>query len=248
LLGPFYHVLGEKTDTSPGASELSMEPRLGSDKSFLKALEEMSVQSGHPELNTVPWVLWGHSGGAIWSNVMTMLHPERVVAAFLRSASADWHVQRPGFRQPEVRDFLEGGQLALPHAVPTPDEGSTDQTLRPVDSSQVWLASLLGEKPDRGNEITWDAEADFESGIGGFIILRDRRGLARLPTAPQDQMYGGPRPLFQRITFHDTPEAPIPEMRYLDTSSHVGEKHTYTVITLNSAGVPSEPSAPATVP
>jgi hypothetical protein len=38
---------------------------------------------------------------------MTMLHPERVVAAFLRSASAasfrfDWHVKRPGFRQPEV--------------------------------------------------------------------------------------------------------------------------------------------------
>jgi pimeloyl-ACP methyl ester carboxylesterase len=107
LLSPFYHVLGEKTDTSPGASELSMDPRLSSDKSFLKALQEMSVQSGHPEPNTVPWVLWGHSGGAIWSNVMTMLHPERVVAAFLRSASAasfrfDWHVKRPGFRQPEV--------------------------------------------------------------------------------------------------------------------------------------------------
>jgi pimeloyl-ACP methyl ester carboxylesterase len=71
-----------------------------------RALEEMSVRSGHPELNTVPWVLWGHSGGAIWSNVMT-LHPERVVAAFLRSASAasfrfDWRVKRPGFRQPEV--------------------------------------------------------------------------------------------------------------------------------------------------
>jgi hypothetical protein len=66
-------------------------------------------------------------------------------------------------------------------------------------------------KPDRGNEITGDAEADFESGIGGFIILRDGRGLARLPTAPQDQVYGGPRPLFQGISFHDTPEA----LRYL---------------------------------
>jgi hypothetical protein len=46
LLGPFYHLLGEKTDTSPGGSELWMDPRLGSDKSFLKALQEMSVQSG----------------------------------------------------------------------------------------------------------------------------------------------------------------------------------------------------------
>jgi hypothetical protein len=31
-------------------------------------------------------------------------------------------------------------------------------------------------KPDQGNEITWDAEADFESGIGGFIILPRRQG------------------------------------------------------------------------
>jgi hypothetical protein len=37
LLGPYYHVLGEKTDTSPVGSELWMDPRLGSDKSFLKA-------------------------------------------------------------------------------------------------------------------------------------------------------------------------------------------------------------------
>ena len=60
-------------------------------------------------------------------------------------------------------------------------------------------------KPDRGNEIPWDAEADFESGIGGFIILRDGRGLARLPTAPQNQVYGGagaalPRDLLSRHT------------------------------------------------
>jgi hypothetical protein len=296
-----------------------------------------------------------------------MLHPERVVAVFLRSASAasfrfDWHVKRPGFQQPEVPDTVyavpimcnagvkekpENGPLwrwngvwegelatfreyrtqgapigfapdprtahecgdsrylAIPFldacmAMRLPAKESKDQTLRPVDSSNAWLASLLGDtavpaadfkgnpreavwlpnaavahvwmeyvkngtvgdssppsapfdlkvvaKPDQGNELTWDAEADFESGIGGFVILRDGRGLARLPTAPQNQVYGRPRPLFQGISFHDTPEAPIPEMRYWDTSSHAGEKHTYTVITLNSAGVPSEPSAPATVP
>ena len=209
---------------------------------------------------------------------------------------------------PDPRTGHECGDsryLAIPFldacmAMRLPAKGSKDQTLRPVDSSQVWLAPLLGDtavpaaefkgnpreavwlpnaavahawmeyvkngtvgdstppsapfdvkvvaKPDQGNEITWDAEADFESGIGGFIILRDGRGLARLPTAAQDRVYGGPRLLFQGISFHDTPVAPIPEMRYLDTSSHAGEKHTYTVITLNSAGVPSEPSAPATVP
>jgi pimeloyl-ACP methyl ester carboxylesterase len=367
LMGPYYHVVGEKTDTSAGASELWMDARLGSEKSFLKALDELSVQSGHPELNKVPWVLWGHSGGAIWSNIMTMLHPDRVVAVFLRSASAysfryPWHLSRPGFKQPEVpeavyavptmcnagvkerpeagplwrwngvwdgevdtfKDYRSKGApigfaqdphtahecgdsryMAIPFldacmAMRLPPQGSKDQTLRPVDWSTAWLAPLMGDtavpaadykgnpheavwlpnaavahvwmeyvkngtvgdsspppapydvkvvaKPDQGNEITWNAEADFESGIGGFIILRDGRGLARLPTAPQDLTHGTPRPLFQGISFHDTPEAPLPEMRYLDTSSHSGEKHTYTVITVNSAGVPSEPSAPATVP
>ena len=76
LLGPFYHVLTDATDASPGGSELWFDPRRGSDKTFLKALDELSAQAKHPELATVPWALWGHSGGGIWSDVMTTLHPD----------------------------------------------------------------------------------------------------------------------------------------------------------------------------
>ena len=47
---PTYHVLSEKTDTSPGGSELWFDPRRGSEKAFLKALDEMAAKSGHPEL------------------------------------------------------------------------------------------------------------------------------------------------------------------------------------------------------
>jgi len=36
----------------------------------------------------VPWALWGHSGGGIWSDVMTALHPDRVIAVWMRSGSA----------------------------------------------------------------------------------------------------------------------------------------------------------------
>ena len=61
LLGPYYHVLTDATDASPGGSELWFDPRRGSDKSFLKALGELSAQAKHPELATVPWALWGHS-------------------------------------------------------------------------------------------------------------------------------------------------------------------------------------------
>ena len=67
LLGPSYHVLNEKTDLTPGGSEWWFDPRRGSEKTFFKALSELAAKSGHPELETIPWVLWGHSGGGIWS-------------------------------------------------------------------------------------------------------------------------------------------------------------------------------------
>jgi hypothetical protein len=78
LLGPSYHVVNEKVDLTPGGSEHWFDPRRGSEKTFLKALGEFAAESGHPELETVPWALWGHSGGGIWSDVMTTLHPDRV--------------------------------------------------------------------------------------------------------------------------------------------------------------------------
>src|SRR3984885_3418613 len=87
LLGPSYHVLNEKIDLSPGGSELWFDPRKGSEKTFLKALGDLAAKSSHPELETVPWALWGHSGGGIWADVMNTRHPDRIVAMWLRSGS-----------------------------------------------------------------------------------------------------------------------------------------------------------------
>jgi hypothetical protein len=101
LLGPTYHVLNNAIDASPGGAQLWFDPGMGSDKAFLKALSELASKSGHPELDSVPWVLWGHSGGGIWSDVMTDLHPERVVAVFLRSGAAAMFRHRV-FPQPKV--------------------------------------------------------------------------------------------------------------------------------------------------
>ncbi|MEZ6089752.1 MAG: hypothetical protein R3C05_17335 [Pirellulaceae bacterium] len=61
------------------------DPRNGSDAAFRKALSELGQLCGHPELNTVPWALWGHSGGGHWAGGMLLLHPQRVIAAWLRS-------------------------------------------------------------------------------------------------------------------------------------------------------------------
>ena len=61
------------------------DPRNGSGDSFLRALKDFGELTDHPELVTVPWVLWGHSGGGHWAGGMLLLYPERVVAAWLRS-------------------------------------------------------------------------------------------------------------------------------------------------------------------
>ncbi len=65
--------------------QLWCDPRNGSDATFQKSLTDLGAQSGHRELATVPWALWGHSGGGLWAGGMVLLHPERVAAAWLRS-------------------------------------------------------------------------------------------------------------------------------------------------------------------
>jgi pimeloyl-ACP methyl ester carboxylesterase len=346
LFASSYHVTNEKTDMTPGGSEEWFDPRHGSEKTFLRALDEFSAKSGHLEIAKVPWVLWGHSGGGIWANVMACLHPDRVVTMWLRSGTAAMFRGRPEFPQPDVpaavygiptmcnpgikeqgrptfygvmATFLEyrlngapigfapdprtahecgdSRYLAIPFidaclAERLPNRNDATQSLKPMDMSRAWLATLLSANPvpaadykgnpniavwlpneavakawaeyvktgavddktpppapfnvsaskgDHGTEIAWEADADFESGIRNFIILRDGVELAAVAEKPVGK-FG--RPLFQSMTYHDTPSQPMPEMKYTDTSTNPGEKHTYAVITVNSVGLKSEPSPP----
>jgi hypothetical protein len=346
LLGPSYHVLNDEIDLTPGGSELWFDPRHGSEPVFLRALEEFAAKSGHKEIASAPWCLWGHSGGGIWSNVMSTLHPERVLAAFLRSGTATAFRTRHEFIQPvvapatyEIPTMINFGMgergrrpwdgsiatfqeyraqgapigfapdprtdhycgdsryLAIPFFAACLQMRLSDWTniLKPVNMSTAWLATPFGDtavpagefkgdptkaawlpnaaiakiwmeyvrtgtvsdagappapvnvrvKADatHGNVITWDAQVDITSGLGGFIVLRDGHGIAKLPTQPPDQVYG--RPLFQGLSYHDTPFAPLPQMTHVDASALAGAKHAYTVIALNSAGVPSLASSSA---
>ena len=306
LLGPSYHVLNEGTEIGPGEAELWYDPRRGSDKVFLKALDALGAKSGHVELAVVPWCLWGHSGGAQWASTMVILHPERIVGSWIRSGGITaFHSRHPEWPEHVVSEGtytapmmanagrLEKGharfngswigQLAAfeeyrPHGTPIgvapdpltshecgdsrylaipffdaclamrlPDKGAKTQTLKPVDMSTAWLADELGDvavpaaeyrgdvkksvwlpnaavakawmeyvkygtvsdsspppapynvkvtKGSQGNEIVWEADADFESGLGGFIVLRDARSITTLgPLTPVGGVMG--RPLFQ---------------------------------------------------
>ena len=90
LMGPSYHVLNDRTDASPGGAQLWFDPRLGSEKRFLQAIDDLARSTGHAELKQAPWILWGHSVGAIWADIMTLLHPERVVAVGSLSQNIFW--------------------------------------------------------------------------------------------------------------------------------------------------------------
>ena len=345
LLGPSYQQ-EEKQNC-----RLWCDPRNGSQKTFLRAIGEFAVQSKHPELASVPWCLWGHSGGGFWASLMQTMYPERIVAVWLRSGTAftawekgevatpeivpavygipvtcnpgakengnprfngawtgSWEMFRAYRAQgapisiaPDPRTAHECGDsryLAIPFfdaclAMRLPDKGS-DQKLKPVDDRSVWLAEpqsptpvpaarygdepkeavwlpservakawaeyiqtgavsdttpppapfavLAAVCPGQTVKITWQARADFESGLGAFVVQRDGVELARLPEKASPR-FG--RPLFQAMSYHDTPEAPVPEMCFIDKSPTPGQQHEYRVIAINSAGLSSEPSAPA---
>ncbi len=79
LLGTFYKNEG-------GALWAQIES--GSERAFLTALAEIGKQSGHPELETAPWVLWGHSAGGSWIAGMFEKYPDKIIAMFYRSSAS----------------------------------------------------------------------------------------------------------------------------------------------------------------
>lgn len=65
------------------------KPDNGSEASLFAGLDSLARISGHAELNTAPWLLWGHSGGGYWVLSMLNKHPERIIAVVSYSAAFD---------------------------------------------------------------------------------------------------------------------------------------------------------------
>jgi pimeloyl-ACP methyl ester carboxylesterase len=67
----------------------------GSAAALLKALDDLGKLSGHSELSSAPWLLWGHSGGGYWTLSMIQAYPERILAAFCYSPA--WEIPNGSF-------------------------------------------------------------------------------------------------------------------------------------------------------
>lgn len=344
LLSPAY----EQPDKAD--CQMWCDPRNGSDAAFQKCLTDLGAKSGHPELATVPWALWGHSGGGHWAGGMALLHPERVAAAWLRSGVplleadparkgiAAHTLPKAALAVPLMCNLgtkegvtVKGGQFAgvwpgneaffgavrgkgglvgvavdplTSHecgnqrylAIPWLDACLTARLpkaaggpLRAMPTDPAWLAPVLGGEavpaakfpgdplkaawlPNgavakmwteyvkdtkvtdatpppaptnvraQGNTLTWEAAADLESGLAGFVVERDGQFLARVPEQGKNP-FG--RPVFQNLQYSDTPAQPLIPMRFTDATAEAGTAHAYRVVAVNTAGLKSEPSAEA---
>ena len=91
---------------------------------------------------------------------------------------------------------------------------------------------VQAEELNDGMAVTWQATADLESGVSGFRIRRDGQLVGRVP-AEATTRFG--RPLFQQMSYHDTPESPLPEMRFFDEDG--APSNSYSVQTVNGVGL-----------
>jgi poly(3-hydroxybutyrate) depolymerase len=91
----------------------------------------------------------------------------------------------------------------------------------------------------KGAELSWDAEADPESGLAGFVVERDGEVVANLPEQPKNP-FG--RPVFQGLQYSDTPALPLVPLEFRDMQADPGRPHRYRVLAVNTAGLKSLPS------
>jgi hypothetical protein len=344
LLGPSYHQAEQQN------CRLWCDPRNGSRQTFLRSLHDLAALCKHPELEQVPWCLWGHSGGGFWASLMQTSDPDRIVAIWFRSGTAfpTWEkgeipkptisdtvysipmMCNPGAKEKDDKRFngawtgslamfrayrAEGAPIGFapdPNsshdcgvsrylairffdaclAMRLPERGAADQKLRPVDISHAWYApvegteaattaSFTGKKEEAvwlpnavvakawseyvtdgavsdftpppapmsvnvarlvtgGFEIRWQAEADLESGLREFVILRDGTSIGTVPSKSVAKLG---RAQFQPMSYHDTPEAPLGEMIYRDDTAAAGALYRYEVRAVNTAGLKSAPAS-----
>lgn len=123
--------------------------------------------------------------------------------------------------------WLPSESIAIAWTQYTKDSAVTDTTPPPAPTNL---------KVD-GHVLTWSAEADLESGLASFIIERDGQVLAKVPEQGKNP-FG--RPIFQNLSYSDTPTQPLAEFKYVDTKAEEGKEHQYRIISVNTVGLMSK--------
>lgn len=90
------------------------------------------------------------------------------------------------------------------------------------------------------NRLSWNAQADLQSGLDRFIIERDGKFLANV-RGPGKNRFG--RQIFQNLQYSDTPTQPLAAMQFTDTTAQANRKYVYRVIAVNTVGLKSKPAS-----
>ena len=172
------------------------DPRNGSDNTFRRSLTDLGKLSDHPELATVPWALWGHSGGGHWAGGMVMLHPEKIAAAWLRSGVP---LLQPNPDRTSIKPYTE-----IPNAVlevpimcnPGTKEGVTDKKgkfARVWPANEAYLTAMRAKNALVGVSI--DPLTAHECGNSRYMAIAwlDACLTARLPTKAGDPLKAMPK-------------------------------------------------------
>ncbi len=323
------------------------DPRRGSGKRFLEAIDIFADQTGHAELRQAPWCIWGHSGGGFWASLMQTIYPERIVAIWLQSGTAFGYWNQSEIPKPELESAVfqvpvmgcpgakeqhherfsrawdglhamwkayrlkdapfgiapdpgtghevgDSRYLAIPFfdsclRIRLPADNMSPVVLRSVDMSRGWIGTASGEvfpaeeysgdekdvswlpdekfakcwaeflrhgtvrdstaptaphvltarSVDGATRLSWQADADFESGLGGFRIERDGVTIARIPPRPSSR-FG--KPIFQVMNYSGTPSQPLAKMEFTDVEKKVGKNCEYRIYSINTVGLESEPA------
>lgn len=116
------------------------------------------------------------------------------------------------------------------------------QTGNVADSTPSEAPTEVAAKrlPDGTVEVTWSARGDLESGLSGFVVLRNGAEVGTVNPEKESPL-GINR--WQALAFHDTPTLKQPAMKWIDQEPATGGDVEYQVISLNGAGLKSLPSA-----
>ena len=150
-----------------------------------------------------------------------------------------WHANPTGTKAFPAAEF-SGNQT---EAAWLPNESIANLWMEYVNDTAVSDTTLPPSPANllvTGNKLTWDAEADVESGLARFIINRDGKFLANVPEVSENR-FG--RPLFQNLQYSDTPTQPLVSMHFTDESAERSTDHIYEVVAVNTVGLESRPTS-----
>ena len=103
----------------------------------------------------------------------------------------------------------------------------------PPTPTNIRISNLAPKK----HRLSWDAQADIESGLSYFIIKKNGKMIGQVPEEPTNR-YG--RPLFQGLQYSDTPLYPIVKMEFHLSKFQKNQTSDYRVISVNTAGLESK--------